>query len=211
MINDLTKGNPAKVIFIYSLPIILGNVFQQVYNFVDNIIVGRFVSYQALAGVGVTNGMTFLMLGIIFLNAALASFPSDYIAGFSAASRTISLGNLVPVSFGVAMANYAGQNFGAGRIDRMRQGVRATIVMSMLVCGDREDLLASDGRSRGTALKGYHLIHPAETIRLYRCHLCRLPFMGSRMPDPEYLLLFHNFPQIQNRRLPIGKRLLSRF
>lgn len=324
MINDLTKGKPARVIFFYSLPVILGNVFQQVYNFVDNIIVGRYVSYQALAGVGVTTGMTFLMLGFIlgttsglgvktaqyfgagdmknvrksigtsiiicsavslllttialliakpllclmgagpdiyphsrdyvmviyaglatqaaynliacifralgdsktplyflifssalnvgldllfvcsfgwgvkgaafatvlaqlisallcfmyafarykeirlsredfrtswnyiwehlaiglpmafqfsitamgmlFLNAALASFPSPYIAGFSAASRICNLGSLVPVSFGVAMANYAGQNFGAGRMDRLRQGVRATCLMSMAVC-----------------------------------------------------------------------------
>lgn len=324
MINDLTKGSPAKVIFLYSLPVILGNVFQQVYNFVDNVIVGRFVSYQALAGVGVTSGMTFLMLGfiigttsglgvrtaqyfgagdmknvrrsigtsiiictavavlltavalllanpvlhligadeeifqysydyimviyaglatqtaynliscilralgdsktplyflifssllnvfldllfvcsfgwgvkgaafatvlaqlvsavfcfifafarykeirlskddfrtswnyiwehlqiglpmafqfsitalgVLFLNAALANFPSPYIAGFSAASRTANLGSLVPVSFGVAMANYAGQNFGAGKMERVREGVRATCVMSLAVC-----------------------------------------------------------------------------
>lgn len=324
MINDLTKGSPAKVIFFYSLPVILGNVFQQVYNFVDNIIVGRFVSYQALAGVGVTSGMTFLMLGfiigttsglgvrtaqffgagdmknvrksigtsiiictavsilltaialltadpmlkmigageeifhysrdyvtviyaglatqaaynlvscilralgdsktplyflifssvfnvaldllfvrsfgwgvkgaafatvlaqfisalfcfifaftrykeirlsrddfrtsmhyiwehleiglpmafqfsitaigVLFLNAALADFPSPYIAGFSAANRTANLGMLVPVSFGVAMANFAGQNLGAGKMDRVRQGVRATCLMSLAVC-----------------------------------------------------------------------------
>lgn len=324
MINDLTKGNPARVIFFYSLPVILGNVFQQVYNFVDNVIVGRYVSYQALAGVGITTGMTFLILGFIvgttsglgvrtaqyfgagdmksvkrsigtsiiitsvvallltlfavlgaepllrlfgaepeifqhakdyvtiifaglatqaaynliacilralgdsktplyflifssvmnvvldvvfvcsfgwgvkgaafatvlaqlvsavfcfiyafarykeirlsredfrtswafiwehlaigmpmafqfsitaigaiFLNAALAGFPAPYIAGFSAANRITNLGSLVPVSFGVAMANYAGQNFGAGRMDRMRQGVRATVAMSMCIC-----------------------------------------------------------------------------
>ena len=65
MTNDLTRGNPAKVILIYSLPIILGNVFQQVYNLVDTIIVGRFVSYQALAGVGITNGLTFLVMGFV--------------------------------------------------------------------------------------------------------------------------------------------------
>lgn len=58
-------------------------------------------------------------LGIIFLNAALAGFPSQYIAGFSAANRISNLGSLVPVSFGVAMANYAGQNYGAGRMDRL--------------------------------------------------------------------------------------------
>ena len=324
MVSDLTKGSPARVIFYFSLPIILGNVFQQVYNFVDTVIVGRFVSYQALAGVGVTTGMVFLIfgfilginsglgirtaqaygagdmgevrrsigtsilisaamsilltvvslllanpllhlagtseeifphardyvtviyagictqaaynliacilralgdsktplyflifssilnicldllfvktfgwgvkgaalatvisqltsavlcfifafvkyreirlhkedfktswefiwehlrigfpmafqfsvtaVGMVFLNAALNGFPAPYIAGFSAASKVSSLGSLVPVSLGVAMANYAGQNYGAGRMDRMRQGVRASLIMSLSVC-----------------------------------------------------------------------------
>lgn len=65
MDGDLTRGNPARVILIYSLPIILGNVFQQLYNVVDLIIVGRFISYQALAGVGITNGLTFFVLGFV--------------------------------------------------------------------------------------------------------------------------------------------------
>lgn len=324
MKQDLTVGRPARIIFFYSLPVILGNVFQQIYNFVDNVIVGRAVGAEALAGVGVTTGMTFLILGFIigitsglgvrtaqcfgagdmagvrksigtsiiitaaisvtvtvlavatavpllrlmgaeeaifryardyvhiifaglftqaaynliasilraigdsktplyflifssvlnvaldialiygagwgvkgaaiatviaqfistalcfiyafahykdirlrredfrtdwklinehislglpmafqfsitavgtiFLNAALAGFEAPYIAGFSAASRTTSLFAQVPVSFGVAMANYAGQNFGAGRMDRVRMGVRATCIMSMVVC-----------------------------------------------------------------------------
>lgn len=324
MKQDLTVGSPARILFFYSLPVILGNVFQQIYNFVDNVIVGRAVGAEALAGVGVTTGMTFLVLGfiigitsglgvrtaqclgagdmdgvrksigtsiiitavvsvlltvialafaepllrlmgadeaifsyskdyvivlfaglftqaaynlissilraigdsktplyflifssvlnvildiafiygagwgvkgaafatviaqfissalcfiyafshyrvirlhrndwrtdwklisehisiglpmafqfsitaigMIFLNAALASFDAPYIAGFSAANRITSLFAQVPVSFGVAMANYAGQNFGAGKMERVRQGVRSICVMSMVVC-----------------------------------------------------------------------------
>lgn len=324
MINDLTKGSPAKVILLYSLPIILGNIFQQVYNTVDIIIVGRYVSYQALAGVGITGGVTFLLLGfilgttsglgirtaqyfgagdmrnvrrsigtsilicvataliltlvslvcvnpllrimgtseeifpfakgylliycaglstqtaynliscilralgdsrtplyflifssllnigldlllvktfgmgvegaalatiisqlvasvlcfiyafcrykeirlkkedfktswsfiwehlgiglpmafqfsitaigVLFLNAALNAFPAPYIAGFSAANKVTNLASLVPVSFGVAIANYVGQNYGAGRMDRMKRGIDATIIMSAIVC-----------------------------------------------------------------------------
>lgn len=75
-----------------------------------------------------------IALGVIFLNWALASFPSQYIAGFSAASRISNLGALVPVSLGVAMANYAGQNYGAGMMDRMRKGVKACCLISMGVC-----------------------------------------------------------------------------
>ncbi len=324
MVNDLTKGNPAKVILIYSLPIILGNVFQQVYNLVDTIIVGRFVSFRALAGVGITNGLTFFVLGfvsgitsglgirtaqlygagdilrmkrsvgtsiiisvflaailtvaavllaepmlhligtgeeifeysrdylviifsgiaaqtaynliscilralgdsrtplyflifssllnvaldllfitkfdmgvrgaayatvisqglsailcfiyafrhylelklsprdfktswsfvwehlsigipmalqfsitavgIIMLQAALNTFPATYIAGFSAANKVQNVGALVAISFGVAIANYVGQNYGAGDIVRVRKGVNATLVMTLSVC-----------------------------------------------------------------------------
>lgn len=65
MIHNLTKGRPAGVILLFALPIILGNVFQQIYSVVDSVIVGRFVSYQALAGVGITNGLTFFVFGFV--------------------------------------------------------------------------------------------------------------------------------------------------
>lgn len=50
MIKDLTYGNPTKVILAFSVPIILGNLFQQIYSLVDMVIVGRFLGFQALAG-----------------------------------------------------------------------------------------------------------------------------------------------------------------
>lgn len=324
MIQDLTTGRPAKVILVYSLPIILGNVFQQIYNLVDIVIVGRCIGFQALAGVGATGGLNFLVLGfamgitsglgimiaqffgardmvrmrqsigtsliicvglsallttvalvclpwmlhflntpdsiyqysynyisvifggliasvaynmvscilralgdsrtplyfllfssalnvgldllciatfgwgvhgaalatvfaqmlsailcfawafrkypeirlhledfrtswrfiwdhlaiglpmalqfsitavgVVILQGALNLFPDTYIAGFSAASKVQNLGSTVGVSFGVSMANYAGQNYGAGRIDRVRSGVRATIFLTLCVC-----------------------------------------------------------------------------
>ncbi len=324
MIKNLTRGNPAKVILLFSFPIILGNIFQQIYSVVDTIIVGKFVNYQALAGVGITNGMTFLVFGfvigitsgcgiriaqffgagdyakmrrsiatcylicialIIFLTivalaciepmlrmintpvniygyaydymfytflglfsqvgynlissilralgdsktplyflifasglnvfldllfvkdfgwgvpgaawatilsqfisatlcfvyvhhrnpelrlaktdfktswsfiwehlriglpmalqfsitaagiiiffAALNSFPTTYIAGFTSASKIQNLGMLIPISFGVAIATYVGQNYGAGNILRMRRGVLYTIIITLIVC-----------------------------------------------------------------------------
>lgn len=65
MAKDLTEGSPARVIFIYSLPIILGNIFQQLYNMADTAIIGRFVGYEALAGVGAIGGMSFFALGFV--------------------------------------------------------------------------------------------------------------------------------------------------
>lgn len=332
MVTDLTKGSPAKVIFLYSLPIILSNVFQQVYSMVDSVIVGRFVNYQALAGLGVVNGLTFFILGfvmgitsglgirtaqmfgagdmkgvrrsigtsliictglaivltalssalvgptlklmntpddvypyaisyvsiifaglatqvaynmiscilralgdsstplyflifssllnlgldylfiavfglgvrgagiatiisqglsaalcfgfafwrypqirlsredfrtslsfiwehlsiglpmalqfsitafgIILLQSALNSFPASYIAGFTAANKVQNVGFLVATAFGVAIANYSGQNYGAGDIRRVRRGVNVTLAMTLCVCAVASAMLA---------------------------------------------------------------------
>ena len=52
--RDLTKGNIAVQVLLFSLPLMLGNVFQMLYNTVDSIVVGNFVGTQALAAVGST-------------------------------------------------------------------------------------------------------------------------------------------------------------
>ena len=52
--RDLTTGNIALQILAFSLPLMLGNVFQMLYNTVDSIVVGNFVGTQALAAVGAT-------------------------------------------------------------------------------------------------------------------------------------------------------------
>lgn len=60
---DMTKGSPSKLIARFIIPIIIGNIFQQLYNMVDTIIVGRFVGVDALAAVGATGSVVFLILG----------------------------------------------------------------------------------------------------------------------------------------------------
>lgn len=52
--RDMTEGNIAKQVLLFALPLMLGNVFQMLYNTVDSIVVGQFVSTQALAAVGST-------------------------------------------------------------------------------------------------------------------------------------------------------------
>ena len=54
MTKDLTSGSPFKVIMLFMLPLMLGNLFQQFYSLADTIIVGRFVGVSALAAVGAT-------------------------------------------------------------------------------------------------------------------------------------------------------------
>lgn len=65
MTNDMTKGNPLKIFIFFSIPLLIGNVFQQLYSMVDTIIVGRFVGVDALAAVGTTGSMFFLVNGMI--------------------------------------------------------------------------------------------------------------------------------------------------
>lgn len=61
--RDLTKGSPAKLILMFTVPLLIGNVFQQFYNMVDMIIVGQTLGKNALAAVGATGSLTFLILG----------------------------------------------------------------------------------------------------------------------------------------------------
>ncbi len=62
---DMTVGNPTKIILNFTLPIFIGNVFQQFYNMADAVIVGKFVGTKALAAVGSTGTIMFLIYGFV--------------------------------------------------------------------------------------------------------------------------------------------------
>ncbi len=66
MIQDMTKGSPLKLIILFALPLLLGNIFQQLYNLADLIIVGRLIGINAIAAVGATVPIYFLFLFITF-------------------------------------------------------------------------------------------------------------------------------------------------
>lgn len=65
MEKNMTAGNPAKLIINFTLPVFAGCLFQQIYSMVDTIIVGKFVSTEALAAVGSTNTINFCILGML--------------------------------------------------------------------------------------------------------------------------------------------------
>lgn len=65
MVRDLTKGNPLKLLLGFCAPLLVGNLFQQFYNMVDSIIVGKFISKEALAAVGSTGSLNFLVIGFV--------------------------------------------------------------------------------------------------------------------------------------------------
>lgn len=62
---DMTTGNPAKKILLFSLPIFLGNVFQQIYSMSDTIVVGRFLGKEALAAVGASSALIVFIYAIL--------------------------------------------------------------------------------------------------------------------------------------------------
>ena len=70
---DMTKGSPLRLILTFSIPLFIGNLFQQLYSMVDTIVVGRFVGVDALAAVGSTSGFSFMVVG----------FAQGLTAGFS--------------------------------------------------------------------------------------------------------------------------------
>ncbi len=79
MVRNLTKGRPLKQILFFALPIFIGNVFQQLYSMVDNIIVGNTLGDNAFAGVGATTSLAFLIIGFVQgLAAGFAVKTSQY-------------------------------------------------------------------------------------------------------------------------------------
>ena len=63
-ITDMTTGSPAKHILKFALPLLIGNLFQQLYNMVDSIVVGNYVGKNALAAVGACGSMNFLFFSL---------------------------------------------------------------------------------------------------------------------------------------------------
>lgn len=63
MTKDMTVGSPMKLILGFSVPLLFGFLFQQFYNLMDTLIVGRFLGVEALAAVGSTGALNFLIIG----------------------------------------------------------------------------------------------------------------------------------------------------
>ncbi len=61
---NMTEGKVVSLIVMFSIPMLIGNLFQQLYNLVDSIIVGQFVGADALAAIGATNSVTFLFFAL---------------------------------------------------------------------------------------------------------------------------------------------------
>lgn len=83
--TDLTTGRPLVRILVFALPLVLGTVFQQLYSFADTVIVGRCLGTEALAAVGSTYSLNFLILG--FIQGACVGFGIPVAEAFGAKNR----------------------------------------------------------------------------------------------------------------------------
>lgn len=81
-VNDMTVGSPMQAIFRFAVPLILGYILQQMYLVIDTVIVGRWIGVNALAAIGASTSIMFLIMG--FCNGSCAGFAIPVAQAFGA-------------------------------------------------------------------------------------------------------------------------------
>lgn len=98
MTTALTTGRPWRVIVLFSVPLLIGNVVQQLYHFVDAVVVGRHLGVDALAAVGATGSMLFLLLGFAWGLTSGFAIPTAQAFGArddAAVRRSVAAGTIL--------------------------------------------------------------------------------------------------------------------
>ena len=104
MAKDMTEGSPARLILFFTLPLIAGNIMQQLYAFIDTLLVGRFLGLEALAAVGCTGSRRFLLLGfVIGLTSGLAIYTGQRYGAKDATGVRESAAACIALSFVIAV------------------------------------------------------------------------------------------------------------
>lgn len=104
MTKNMTEGSPAKLILFFTLPLVVGNIFQQLYAFVDTLLVGRFLGVNALAAVGCTGALMFLMLGfVIGMTSGLSIYTGQRFGAKDAAGVRQSAAACTVISLAVGL------------------------------------------------------------------------------------------------------------
>lgn len=117
MKTDLTKGNPLKTIFWFALPMVMGTVFQQFYNMVDSVVVGKFVGANALAAVGCSWPILFMAIAVSSGLSSGVSIIAGRLYGEGKTERLTSVFTTMLIfSAGLAAAITLLGGFGAERI-----------------------------------------------------------------------------------------------
>lgn len=95
-VKDMTQGQPVKLLLQFMLPLLIGNIFQQLYNMVDSIIVGNFVSANALGAIGTTNSLQFFFFSLVGgLSVGIGIIVSQYFGSGDEAGIKNTIGNAI--------------------------------------------------------------------------------------------------------------------
>lgn len=79
MATSMVKGNPVKLMLSFAFPLLIGNLLQQTYNIIDAAIVGQALGPEALASVGASSSVQFLVLGYSVFRLPSISAPESLI------------------------------------------------------------------------------------------------------------------------------------
>ncbi|MGV9194120.1 MATE family efflux transporter [Microbacterium sp. MC2] len=106
MSTTLTTGRPWRVILMFSVPLLIGNVVQQLYQFADAIVVGRQLGVDALAAVGATGSLLFLLLGFAWGLTSGFAIPTAQAFGardYAGVRRSVASGTILTAATSVVL------------------------------------------------------------------------------------------------------------
>ncbi len=106
MTRNLTVGPPTRLIVLFTLPLLLGNAFQQVYSFTDAAVVGRLIGLDALAAVGATGSLVFFLVGFTWGACNGLAIPTARAFGagdMAGVRRSVAAGTVISVALAVVI------------------------------------------------------------------------------------------------------------
>lgn len=132
-IKSMTEGKPLKLIFSFALPLMIGNVFQQLYTVVDTMVVGQVLGVNALAALGAADWLNWMMLGIIqgFAQGFSILMAQEFGAGNIQRLKKV-VGNAIILSAVSAVMLLAAGELGVLPVLRLLQTPPAIIGQSLL-------------------------------------------------------------------------------
>lgn len=95
-VKDMTEGTPWKLLLQFAVPLFIGNIFQQLYNMVDSIIVGNYVGANALGAIGTTNSLHFFFFSLVGgLSVGIGIIVAQYFGAEAGDKVKDTIGNAV--------------------------------------------------------------------------------------------------------------------
>ena len=144
---DMTEGSAVKLLLIFSIPMLIGNIFQQIYNLADIIIVGRLIGKNAIASIGATNSISFFFFALcngvataiscMGLQFVVNGYGALATAAFTTTGKIEQIIHMPYQTLNAALATFCGQNYGAKKIKRVISGYRKGMLIMAIytVCG----------------------------------------------------------------------------